>query len=262
MVMEGVFPVIDGLVIPGAVSSMFQSGNYNHVPVILGSNESEIKPFLPLAIGFMPTSSGRTWSNVYNVLGVSSSAMTLGDLMPSGNDKALYETCAKYPSLYWKAAMVDSLARLLKKHQDSVYCYYFKWGGIGSGPSPFDFLFGAGHGADVAFFFGSPKDVWDTSSFTETNKEGRTALQQAMMSYAASFAASGNPNRAGSSLPVWEEWSNKKDGPKSIVFDADLTQAKIGIMNQEFTKEDVKAQINALPAPVKDVATMFLSFFE
>jgi para-nitrobenzyl esterase len=63
------------------------------------------------------------------------------------------------------------------------------------------------------------------------------------MSYVASFITSGDPNRAGGGLPVWETWSNNPGGPKSIIFDADFTQAKISMMNQEFKIEEIMAQI-------------------
>lgn len=251
-------PFIDGTVIPGTLASVFESGNYNKVPVILGSNEYEMKTFIPVILGAVPTSSGYTWSNVYNAIGLAEPRITLDELMPPGSyDRSLYEDCGKYPSLSWKASMVDGLARILREHQDNVYCYWFKWGGIGSGPSPFDFLIGPGHVFELPFFFGWDRCIWQIS-YTEANKEGRQALTQSMMSYVAAFIVSGNPNQTGSGLPVWEEWSNNAGEPKSIIFDADFTQAKISMMSQEFKKEEVTEQINALPAWERDLIIALL----
>jgi hypothetical protein len=88
------------------------------------------------------------------------------------------------------------------------------------------------------------------------------ALQEAMMSYLAEFAARGNPNSAGSGLTVWEEWSNDAGAPKSIIFDASLTQANINMTNLEITKPGVIAQIDALPYPdsVKNLIKNFIFF--
>jgi para-nitrobenzyl esterase len=235
---------------------MFQSGNYNRVPVILGGTEYELKPFLPLILGDTPTSSGYTWSNVYNALGLADPPITLDQLMPSADDRALYEACGKYPSLQRKAG-VDGLARLLRQHQDNVYCYWFKWGGPGSGPSPFDFLIGAGHGFDIMFFFGYEQCLWGISH-TEANKVGWRDLAGSMIRYVSTFMRTGNPNRTENGLPVWEEWSNAPGAPKSIIFDGDFTHAKISMMNQEFTIEEVMAQINALPARERDLIMKFL----
>jgi para-nitrobenzyl esterase len=250
------YPLIDGVVIPGTPVSVFESGNYNKVPVILGGNEYEMKPFLPTYLGSTPTSSGHTWANVYNVLGLAQPSMTLDEFMPpNGPDRALYERIGKYASLTWKEAMVDSLARILKKHQDNVYCYLFKWGGVGSGSPPFDFLVGAGHAFELPLFFGLPTDIWNAGSVTKTNIQGRYALSEAILSYAGTFTATGNPNRVGSGLPVWEEWSNKAGEPKYISLDADFTRARIGMMNQEVTKTELLAQINALPASERNMIT-------
>jgi len=177
---------------------------------------------------------------------------------PNSTDRELYDACAKYSSLYWEAAGIDSIARILKKHQKDVYCYEFKWGGKGSGPAPFDFLIGAGHTFDLPFFFGWDHDCFGNISFTKENEKGRKDLQKSIMSYVASFAASGNPNKPKSGLPKWELWSNKAGEPKRIIFDADYKQAKISMMNEEHTKEDVLNQINSLPASLRDMIKALL----
>jgi para-nitrobenzyl esterase len=60
-------------------------------------------------------------------------------------------------SRYWKAKFVDSAAHYPAQKQDKVYAYLFKWGGIGSGPYPFDFIYGAGHAAEPPFSLGEIK---------------------------------------------------------------------------------------------------------
>ncbi|HEX3028246.1 MAG TPA: carboxylesterase family protein, partial [Clostridia bacterium] len=252
-------PIADGVVLPGTVQEVFESGNYNHVPIIIGSNWDEQRVFVPSYLATVPTSSGHTWYNAFNVLGFYSPSLTIDEFMPpDGPDRELYDTVGRYSSLYWKAGAVDSIARILKKQQKEVYCYNLKWGGKGSGPSPYDFLIGSGHTTDLSFFFGWDYDCFGNAALTKDNEKGRKALQKDIMSYTASFASSGNPNKAGSGLPVWKAWSNNAGEPKSIVFDADYEHAKICMMNEEYTKEDVLNQINALPSNVRDMIKVFL----
>ena len=252
--MKFTYPFIDGMVVPGTPVSVFESGNYNKVPVILGGNEYEMKPFLPTYLGPVPTSSGHTWANVYNVLGLAQPSMTLDELMPPGGpDRVLYEKVGKYSSLSWKETMVDSLARVLKKHQDNVYCYLFEWGGAGSGLPPFDFLVGPGHSFELPLLFGLPTDNWDAGSVTNANVQGRNALSDAMLSYFGTFVSTGNPNRVNSGLPSWDKWSNRAGEPKYISFDADFNRARIGMMNQEATKAELLAQINSFPTYERDM---------
>jgi para-nitrobenzyl esterase len=253
-------PVIDDYVLQGTIADIIATGNYNKVPIVLGSTEYELKDFLPL-YGTFPTSTGKTWFNFFNVMCVIPPSMPLNAVFGTAGDTFLYEACGKYPALSWKAAAVDSIARLLKNNQeDDVYCYWFKWDGVGSDTPGFDFIYGAGHATDIPFFFGWNRDVFMLNSFSAANQGGRVALQNAMMSYLGAFAATGNPNEAGSSLPVWEQWSNTALAAKSITFDASLTAASIIMMNVEITKADVMAQINALPPAVSYVVKMFLLF--
>jgi para-nitrobenzyl esterase len=67
---EPINPFIDKVVIPGKLAAVFGSGDYNKVPVIIGNNADEMKPFMPQNLGSVPTSTGLTWSNVFNVIGL------------------------------------------------------------------------------------------------------------------------------------------------------------------------------------------------
>ncbi|MBM4447124.1 MAG: carboxylesterase family protein [Chloroflexi bacterium] len=253
---DNVSPFIDGAVIPGKAADIIASGNYNHVPIILGSTEDELKPFMPLYGAAVPTSTGQTWFAAFKII---SGELPL-DTVFATSDKLIYDACGKYPSLNWKAGAVDSVARLLTDKQDNVYCYFFKWGGSGSGPAPLDFLYGAGHSLDISFFFGWDSDTYGIYFFNSTNEPGRVALQQAMMSYLANFARTGDPN--GSGLPVWAKWSNVPGEPKSITFNASNTEADIVMENWEITRADALAQIDALPLPseAKSLIKRFLIY--
>ena len=215
----------DGVVIPAGGFSSLQAGTYpNKVPVILGSNQEELKLFL------------------------------FADPSFSGRDD-LYQIVTSYGSDFWKASGVDGVARALRSHADQpdVYAYHFLWGAggeIGESmiPDPWGFILGSFHTLEIPFFFGN--DTVDVLLqllvFTEGNRPGREALSSAMMAYAAQFVATGDPNEAGSGLPRWEPWSNDADAPKCIRFDVDADQAlDIQMSRIEFTESGVKERMAA-----------------
>jgi para-nitrobenzyl esterase len=271
----------DGAVLPGSVVSTIRSGNYNKVPIIVGANEYETKAFMPLygdlikyvglfgggPWGGVP-SSAYTWKNL--LFGVMLKEdengcplnLTLDEVFPSPTDKLLYQITGYYGSLNWRAKFVDERARALKEQQWPVYAYLFKWGGnsnIGSGPSPFDFIYGAGHATEISFFFGSDESLWGFGYNPENDTAGRQALSDAMMQYLANFARTGNPN--GEGLPLWRRWSNKEGRAKVMQFDADYQKALLTMSNEEVTFDGVSAGLlgaaSMLPQEVQDLPWYF-----
>jgi para-nitrobenzyl esterase len=222
----------DGHVIPGSVVSTIRSGIYNKVPIILGANEFETKSFMPL---YGPAL-GLPWNNLIAVL--DGDIPSVDDVLPTENDKDLYELSGYYGSRNWRAKFVDERARALKDNQEEdVYAYQFNWGGPGSGPTPFDFIYGAGHAMEIAFFFGSDTSMWGYSYSPGNDTKGRVDLQDKMMAYLANFAHYGNPNGPG--LFEWNQWSNVEDEPKVIVFDSDFDNAQIVMDNEEVLISEV-----------------------
>jgi para-nitrobenzyl esterase len=266
------FPAIeDGTVMPtGGWIPTIRAGKHNIVPVILGSNEYESKPFMPLFFGFVKPlgvpSGPYTWFNLGDAVKGNpkkdGGVFTLNDVLPTQADKDLYEITGYYGSQNWTAKYVDTVAREMAKIQDNVYAYFFKWGGIGSGPSPFDFVYGAGHSGEIPFFFGAEKGLFNYP-FVPANEAGRKELQQAMMKYLQNFAWTGSPNDPSgkASLPGWQKWSNDQGAPKKIVFDASFDKAKIMMMNEELTIEGVMAELNkkisSLPENAQKAAKAF-----
>jgi para-nitrobenzyl esterase len=247
----------DGTVMPvGGWMPAIKAGNYNKMPIILGSNEYESKSFMPLYYAYVKPlgvpSGPYTWFNLINVLR-KDIPLTVDNVLPTQHDKDIYELTGFYGSQNWKAKFVDTVAHELANVQGDVYAYFFKWGGVGSGPSPFDFIYGAGHAAEISFFFGSEQGLFGYP-FVPENEMGRKDLQHAMMDYLKHFAWTGNPNHHFpwfhkrhhfDHLPIWKEWSNDTGAPKVIVFNADLNQAQLTMTADELTVEGVTAAFEA-----------------
>jgi para-nitrobenzyl esterase len=249
------FPVIqDGYVMPlGGWIPAIQSGNYNKMPIILGSNEFEIKAFMPLyykfVAGLTPSTTYTWWDLFLSVRNDNNPPFE--DILATQFDWDLYDRAGYFGSRQWKAKNVDSIARELAKQQKDVYAYYFKWGGIGSGPYPFDHIYGAGHAAEIAFFgIGIDEGLFNLP-FVPENERGREKLKNAMMGYLSNFASTGNPNSGAwhsmsrGPSAMWKQWSNTPGQAKSIVFDADFNHTKIAMMNEEVTFVEAEAERQA-----------------
>ena len=227
----------DGFVIPGSVVDTINSGNYNRVPIILGSNQDEMKFFLPLYLQTFPkpTSKGVSWAYLWAVLLY---GMPLGNVVDT-EDIQIYEACAYFGSLNWRYNFVDMHARPLREQQSKVWAYHFRWDGAEG--SDYQFIFGAAHATEIPFFFGGTTDIWGGFAFSPVDDTaGRLALSDAMMDYLAKFAKTGNPN--GHGLPVWKKWSNETGESKAIVFDANESEAEIYMIDEEITAEFVDAE--------------------
>jgi para-nitrobenzyl esterase len=272
-------------------------GNYNKVPIILGADEYEMKDFMPF-FDWLPTVyydeelnpiDGYLVTNylklhdifnaedpydvdfdVYDEI-FGDDSLTLLDAttyLPlatydSETAETLYEICGKYGSRNWRAKFVDQIAVALDAQQDNVYAYLFRWGGlgsVGSGPQPFDFVFGAAHAMEIPFFFGGDESLFGYS-FTEENRPGREELQDAMMTYVGQFARTGDPGTAYS--VQWTEWSSAPGDLKVIVFDSNLVEVVL-TMSDEFVDlnavnwVELPAAVSILPLELQSIPYYFI----
>jgi para-nitrobenzyl esterase len=237
---SGIGPTEDGKVMPiGGWEEAITSGDYNMVPVILGSNLHEYTLWYysyPLE-----TSSGYHWNDLVDTW---TGVLSLDDIMPLEGDKNLYRYASAMGGLNWRLSKVDNVARWLKVQQDDVYGYFFKWDGVEIFPlsALYQFIFGATHASEIAFFFNYPTDIWtDGAAFNPfQDTPGRQALALAMMDYAGNFCWNKDPN--GADLPVWEEWSSYEGGPKLISLDATPEEIDTYMITEELTVDSVDAQ--------------------
>ncbi len=203
----------DGTVIhEEGAEALDDPATYNQVPLIIGSTSEEAKLFMYLA-------------GLHERL-----------------NNVVYQGFAKRSSQAGRIFGIDSLAERISVHagQPGVYSYIFLYGqyrrvGYNAWPTdegPTDRMswavaLGAAHALDIPFFF----NIFESFSFfgaedflfREDNRLGRQALSDAITTYTAQFARSGNPNTA--ELPEWTEWTGRKGAPRFMLLDANDTEA-------------------------------------
>jgi para-nitrobenzyl esterase len=215
-----VYPVIDGTVLTQTLGAAFASGQFNHVPVMSGSNHDEYRlhvalgfdyrgtpltdadyppavaafiglplpdPFVQFVLSLYPL------SNYPPPPGVVSAPLALGAV---GTDAAF--ACPGRKA-------VQSLAQYV-----STYPYEFndEHAPLSFGLVPASFPLGAYHLAEIQYLF----NIFGTPApFTPDQRQ----LSDTMIGYWTQFARTGNPNSPGA--PVWSPYSAATDQFQSLV---------------------------------------------
>ena len=273
----------DGYVIPDNTTvGTIESGIYNKVPIILGTNTDEMKFFMPyygfaVKYAYMDPkygvtepvpSSSYTWVDQFKVVVpqmvadssvVTKDDVTLDDIFPLQADKDLYSACNEWSSLNWRVNFVDDFARALKGNADqAVYAYLLQWDGLDG--TPYQFTWGAAHATDLPFFFGGLYSLFYGAAFSPGHDTpGRWALSVAMMQYVANFVRTEDPN--GGDLPLWEEWSTTTNGPKRILWDASETAPVISMGTEEYTSTDVQNLFQSLYVNLPEATRNIMLWF-
>jgi para-nitrobenzyl esterase len=219
----------EGVVLPeGDPLQHLTQGDYNQVPVIVGTNRDENKLFM--------FADPRWVRRIFWVV-------------PRLRDEQRYNLTAEYLSKMWKATGADQPAAAMRAVQGpSVFVYRFDWDEeptmLGAQLSV---MLGAAHGFEIPFVFGH-FDLGREGNviFTDENEPGRVALSTQMMAYWAQFAASGSPGRGrNGDLFAWTAWDNA-DGAKFVVFDTPANGA-VRMSNAALTPASVVAAVGADP---------------
>jgi len=193
------WPIIDGRVIPDDQYRLYEAGEYNDTPILVGYNSDEGASFT------------RTKDPEEFIEGVRSRygkfADTLLKAYPVG-DTAVPRTArdlARDAAFGWQTW---SWARLQSETGKSkVFYYYFDQHPDYPEGSP-RYGYGSPHGQDVAYVF----EHLDTSRAEISSSD--EAISEAMANYWTNFAKTGDPN--GNGLPQWPAFSDS--GPVVMYF--------------------------------------------
>ena len=216
----------DGTVIPKEGFSVIASGNYNRVPVILGSDVTEFSSFA------MKT-------DITEAL--STTTTTTYD--------RLMQLAIQYGSLFQSEHYIEETANLLSQdvlHQP-VYAYRFLWG---TDPAVTDAAYstyvGAAHGVSKDFLRGSYKNEnpeLSPNAIRTENKAGRKELTSIMQKYVGAFLSNGSPNVTG--LNTWSTWNAAAGVNKIMLFNATAKKASAVMSPQMYSDEETFAQLKA-----------------
>ena len=190
--MPGGWPVVDGYVIPDDQFKMYEAGNYNDIPVLIGYNSDEGLSF----------PSGRTpdefVDNIKKRFGPFAdqllTAYPVGDTAVTRSARNLMRDAAfGWPT--WSWARLQSMTGTSK-----VFLYCFDQHAQWPADSPQADI-GTPHGVDVPYVFMN----LDKSNPQVTNQD--IEISELMGTYWTNFAKFGNPNADG--VPEWPAFTDE-----------------------------------------------------
>jgi para-nitrobenzyl esterase len=194
----------EGTVVPSEpVLAHLTQGDYNHVPVMLGTNHDENKTFMMNDPRYV-----KKFTPLYTRL----------------RDPERYDALARAASLSWKVNGADAPAAAIAGSGGDAYVYRFDWDEeptvLGANVSQ---MLGAGHGIEIAFVF-DHFDLGPRSKviFPDSTRASRELLSQRMMGYWAEFARSGNPGKGHEGKGAeWLAFGDASTPRNFMVFDTD-----------------------------------------
>lgn len=207
------YPFIDGTLLTTNLGSAFSTGNFNHVPVIAGTDHDEYRLFVALDYDY----TGNPLTNAeYNSAIAAVWGPVLGPIVLSAYPLPA-NPAAEAASLTLARAATDGLFSCPARRADkslskyvTTYAYEFddENAPLEFGLVPASFPLGAYHSAEIQYlmvYFGVP------AAFTPDQLD----LSEAMISYWTHFAATGNPNSAAE--PTWSPYSSSVDQFQSLI---------------------------------------------
>lgn len=200
-------PIRDGAFLPEEDwLRAFEAGRFHRVPVLAGATRDEYKLFLALD----PEHVRRRFGLFFRI-----------------QDPEDFERWARLLSDRLIVQGVhDPFTAMARAGHTALYAYRFDYDDLppilGLDPQR---LLGAAHGFELPVLFGT----WDLGDallsralYRDSNREGREALSEQMMSYWAAFARDGAPGRGiAEGLPEWQAFGASEEGgaPRWLLLD-------------------------------------------
>lgn len=191
MDMGGAWPIIDGYVLPDDQYKLYEEGNYNHVPVLIGYNSDE-------GLSFTRERSPEEFkANVQKRYGkFADTLMSVYPIAENSIPKSARDLNrdAAFGWHTWTWATLQSQTGNAK-----VYLYYFDQHPEFPENSP-RYGHGSPHGQDIVYMFETLDD--QNPDVTPSDRK----LSETMSTYWTNFAKYGDPN--GEGVPEWPAFSN------------------------------------------------------
>lgn len=197
-------PIVDGQFLPTDPARMLQSGNYKQCPVLLGGDKEEGMYFL---MYYLPELFPHNTENVLlnkrqfdqavqevngpvKPVGLSAIKFMYTDWMNPMSTRSNMMSLDRMAGDYQFTCPVVTFAHYFAQADppNDVFLYHFTHQTVNS---PWPKWSGVMHGDEIAFIFGDPFKKSSPVQYTDDER----SLSQAMMTYWANFAKTGNPNR-------------------------------------------------------------------
>jgi para-nitrobenzyl esterase len=182
-------PVVDGWVLPDQPAARAERGELLRIPVIVGSNADEASSLVPPRF---PPNAGvlrRILAREYGAVADSALALYPAD------DASARQALVALRTDAWLGEPARASARLFSAAGAPVYLYRLVRGAPAGDSGA---VFGAFHGAELPFVFGTNPERW---RYVDVESE----LGRLVRDYWVAFASGGDPN--GSGRPTWPRHS-------------------------------------------------------
>jgi para-nitrobenzyl esterase len=210
------YPFVDGVLLTQTIGAAFASGEFNHVPVISGTNHDECRLFVALDYDLVgnPILTSTQYSSASTALWGPTLAPAVlafypfaaypngGEALGASGTDGVFSCSARVAD--------QSLAKFVP-----TYTYEFNdenappaqalFGGL------LTFPLGAYHSSELPYLFPGV----DVFGLPATLSSQQTQLSAAMVSYWTQFAKTGDPNSAGE--PLWSPYSAATDEFQSLI---------------------------------------------
>ncbi len=209
-------------VLPAQYNVAFATGDFNHVPVLSGTNHDEWMLFVDLLNSQLgnPVTPDNYQAQVAATLQLPSPALAAPIV-------ALYPLSA-YPTPYNALGAVGTDAIFACNAREdvqhlSLYVPTYQYEFNDPSPpmifqlNPVPYSLGAYHASEIQYIFPTSGSKLDTA---------QKALATAMEGYWTNFAKTGNPNGAG--LPAWPKYTSADDQAESLVEPAPVPETTFG----------------------------------
>lgn len=205
-------PVLDNVVFNDYPIQIFQSGNFNKVPLIIGSNSEEMSLSAPLTV------SPAIVTALINSRVPSAFQSQALSLYPPGTTNA--QARESYVGILSDAQFTSPVRRTAQcvslNQTEPVWRYFFTH----KHTIPQLASFGSYHGMELFYVFNN----WENATLGTgiLFKPADDSVQNAMLNYWVNFANTGNPN--GSGLTNWPQYQSSTDCYLEIKATPDGTQ--------------------------------------
>lgn len=183
---QGTGPIVDGYVLPESIANIFAAGKQNDVPVLTGWNLDD-------GLLFGPLKNADEWKKQAEQQ-FGKDATTFLEYYPASTDaEAAASQYANSRDVIFGVQNYTWANMQTTTGKSNVYVYNF----TRKVPATGEYVkYGAFHTGEVAYAYGNLKFL-NNRPFVQEDYD----LENAMSTYWANFAATGNPNSAG--LPEW-----------------------------------------------------------